>query len=111
MEVLQNVVAALVPLLAAICGWAGGRLKELRKKDAAAAVEMKAIKDGLKGLLRAKVIDLGLHYIEEEAIPPYGLETLRSCYDPYMTLGDGDPSVTHIMNKCEALPTRSGSAQ
>lgn len=111
MELLQNIVTALVPLLAALCGWAAGQLRELRKKDQASAKELQAMRDGLKGLLRAKVIDLGLHYIEEKAIPPYGLETLRSCYDPYMTLGDGDPSVTHIMKKCESLPTRSGSAQ
>ena len=111
MELLQDIVTAFVPLLAAICGWAAGRLREIKKKDEAAGKERKAIREGLKGLLRAKVIDLGLHYIEAESIPPYGLETLRSCYDPYMTLGDGDPSVTSIMQKCEALPVKSGSAQ
>ena len=36
-------------------------------------------------------------------LPPYGMEPLRSCYDPYMALGDGDPAVTHIMKECEAL--------
>lgn len=101
MENLSEVMDALVPFLAAFCGWAAGQLRKSRKETA-------AIKSGLKGLLRAKVIDLGLHYVENREIPPYGLETMRSCYDPYMALGDGDPAVSHIMKKCESLPVRSG---
>ena len=100
-EHLPDLMAGLLPLLTAFCGWAAARLTRSRKQE-------KALRDGVKGLLRAKVIDLGLHYIDEQAVPPYGLETLRSCYDPYMALGDGDPSVTHIMKKCESLPVRSG---
>lgn len=100
-EHLPDLMAGLLPLLTAFCGWAAARLTRSRKQE-------KALRDGVKGLLRAKVIDLGLHYIEEQAVPPYGVETLRSCYDPYMALGDGDPSVTHIMKKCESLPVRSG---
>lgn len=100
-EHLPDLMAGLLPLLTAFCGWAAARLTRSRKQE-------KALRDGVKGLLRAKVIDLGLHYIEEQAVPPYGVETLRSCYDPYMALGDGDPSVTHIMKKCENLPVRSG---
>lgn len=96
MEILPDILTAILPLLTAFCGWAAAKLKSNRK-------ETEAIKKGVKGLLRAKVIDLGLHYIEAKAIPPYGLETLRSCYDPYIALGDGDPAVTHIMKKCEAL--------
>ena len=100
-EHLADLMAGLLPLLTAFCGWAAARLTRSRKQE-------KALRDGVKGLLRAKVIDLGLHYIDEQAVPPYGVETLRSCYDPYMALGDGDPSVTHIMKKCESLPVRSG---
>ncbi len=100
-EHLPDLMAGLLPLLTAFCGWAAARLTRSRKQE-------KALRDGVKGLLRAKVIDLGLHYIDEQAVPPYGVETLRSCYDPYMALGDGDPSVTHIMKKCESLPVRSG---
>lgn len=101
MEYLPDLVAAAVPLLTAFCAWAGAQLKRNRK-------EMDALKNGVKGLLRAKVIDLGLHYISEKEIPPYGMETLKSCYDPYIALGDGDPAVGHIMKKCESLPVRSG---
>lgn len=101
MEYLPDVVAALVPLLAAFCGWAAAQLKRNRK-------EMDALKKGVKGLLRAKVIDLGLHYIEEGSIPPYGMETLKGCYGPYEELGDGDPAVGHIVKACESLPVRAG---
>lgn len=101
MDYFPDVVAALVPLLTAFCGWAAAQLRRNRK-------EMGALKNGVKGLLRAKVIDLGLHYISEKEIPPYGMETLKSCYDPYIALGDGDPAVGHIMKKCESLPVRTG---
>ncbi len=101
MDILPDILAGLLPLLTAFCGWAAAKLKSNRKEE-------EALKKGVKGLLRAKVIDLGLHYIDAKAIPPYGLETLRGCYDPYMNLGDGDPAVSHIMKKCESLPVRSG---
>lgn len=101
MEYLPDVVAAAVPLLTAFCGWAGAQLRRNRK-------EMDAIKKGVKGLLRAKVIDLGLHYIEEGSIPPYGMETIKGCYGPYEELGDGDLAVGHIVKTCEKLPVRAG---
>lgn len=105
---IADVLTVIVPLLSAVCGWAVGRLKDVKRQDDQAAVEMAALKNGVKGLLRAKVIDLGLHYLDAQAVPPYGMETLRSCYDPYMALGDGDPAVSHIMHQCEDLPVRSG---
>lgn len=101
MEYLPDVVTALVPLLSAFCVWAAAQLRRNRK-------ETDAIKNGVKGLLRAKVIDLGLHYIEEGSIPPYGMETLKGCYGPYEELGDGDPAVGHIVKTCESLPVRAG---
>ena len=91
LENIPDILTAVLPLLTAFCGWAAAGLTRSRKEE-------KALRDGVKGLLRAKVIDLGLHYIQE----------MRSCYDPYMALGDGDPSVTHIMKKCESLPVCSG---
>lgn len=75
MELLQDIITAVLPLVAAFAGWAAGRLKSNAKKD-------KAMEQGLKMLLRAKVIDLGLHYIETGEIPPYGdgnSERLLSC--------------------------------
>ena len=101
MEDFSGIITALLPLITAFSGWAAARLTLGRKEE-------KALREGVKGLLRAKVIDLGLHYIAEKAVPPYGVETLRSCYDPYMALGDGDPAVTHVMKKCESLPVKAG---
>ena len=95
---------AAVAAAGALIGYLAGRVRRESKKN-------KALENGVKGLLRAKIIDLGLHYIAEESMPPYGMETLRSCYDPYMALGDGDPSVTHIIHKCESLPVRSGGEE
>ena len=107
-DTMADILTAVVPLLAAICGWAVGKLRSAKKRDDKAAAEMEALKNGVKGLLRAKVIDLGLHYLETQAVPPYGIDTLRSCYDPDMALGDGDPAVAHIMHQCEDLPVRAG---
>ena len=107
-DTIADILTAVVPLLTAICGWAVGKLRSAKKRDYKAAAEMEALKNGVKGLLRAKVIDLGLHYLETQAVPPYGIDTLRSCYDPYMALGDGDPAVSHIMHQCEELPVRYG---
>lgn len=103
-EWAANLVAALLPALTAAAGWVAAQLGRSRKTD-------KALREGVKGLLRAKVIDLGLHYLAARALPPYGLETLRSCYDPYIALGDGDPAVAHIMRKCEALPVCAGGEE
>lgn len=113
MEYVPQIVEILIPVLTAACGLAVGRLNTMKKrdaeKDAAHEAEMKAIKDGVKGLLRKEIIDTGMHYIGKGFIPPYGIETLKGCYAPYIALGDGDPAVAHIMSKCEALEIRSGS--
>lgn len=109
MEYIPQIVEILIPVLTAACGLAVGRLNAMKKRDAAHEAEMKAIKDGVKGLLRKEIIDTGMHYIGKGYIPPYGIETLKGCYAPYVKLGDGDPAVAHIMNKCEALEIRSGS--
>ena len=103
--ILSGMVVAMVSaVFGAAVGYAIGHFRREGKKS-------KALENGVKGLLRAKILDLGLHYIDEGTIPPYGLETLRSCYDPYMALGDGDPSVTHVVHKCESLPVRSGGEE
>ena len=68
----------------------------------------KAVERGVKMLLRAKIIDLGLHYLEVGEIPPYGMETLKGCYKEYEALGDGDHSVGDIVRRCETLKIRNG---
>ena len=85
-DFLQNLFTALLPIVTAFAGWAGARIRNTNQKD-------KAVERGVKMLLRAKIIDLGLHYLEVGEIPPYGMETLKGCYKEYEALGDGDHSV------------------
>ena len=112
MEYLPQIVEIVIPALTALCGLAVGRINRLKKRDAekdtAHEAEMKAIKDGVKSLLRGQIIDLGLHYIKEGDIPPYGLDNLENYYTAYVDLGDGDRSTHDIMQTCRRLPIRSG---
>lgn len=86
-----------------------GRLSGRPQEEAKA--EDRNVKIAVKALLRGQVMDLGLHYISKGYIPPYGLETLRNYYDPYVALGDGDPSIKHIVETCESLPVHSGETE
>ena len=99
---LAAAVTVLLPLLTAFAGWAAGKLGRGRKMD-------KALTEGVKSLLRGQIIDLGLHYIKEGDIPPYGLDSLENYYTAYVDLGDGDRSVHDIMDRCRRLHIRSGS--
>ena len=98
LQMLPGLLTSLVTALAgAVAGFALGHRKATENKD-------KAMESGVKALLRGQVMSLGLHYISKGVIPPYGMETLRNYYDPYVALGDGDPSIKHIMANCERLP-------
>lgn len=98
---LAAAVTVLLPLLTAFAGWAVAQLGKSRKAD-------KALTEGVKSLLRGQIIDLGLHYIKEGDIPPYGLDNLENYYTAYVDLGDGDRSTHDIMDRCRKLPIRSG---
>ena len=56
MEWMQELATALIPLLAAFCGWAAARLRAGTKKD-------KTMEYGMKMLLRERIIDRGMHYL------------------------------------------------
>ena len=99
---LAAALTLLLPLLTAFAGWAAAQLGKSRKAD-------KALTEGVKSLLRGQIIDLGLHYIREGDIPPYGLDSLENYYTAYVDLGDGDRSVHDIMDRCRRLHIRSGS--
>ena len=112
MDFLPDIVTALVPLLGAVCGYLAGKLraasKRAKEKDAADQKQQAALVDGVKSLLRGQIIDDGLTYLEEGAIPPYGLDNLENYYTAYVDLGDGDRSTHDIMQTCRRLPIRSG---
>ena len=101
MDTVKDVLAALTPLLGAIAGWAAGQMRAGRKRDV-------ALERGVKMLLRAKIIDKCLHYIEKGNIPPYGLETIKGLNQSYLDLGDGDPSVGDLVDRVEHLQIRGG---
>lgn len=111
-DIIAQLSAALVPLLGTVCGYLAGKLraaaKRARKKDAADQKQQAALVDGVKSLLRGQIIDDGLTYLEEGAIPPFALETMEHQNDAYVRLGDGDKSVNDIVARCRRLPIRSG---
>ena len=78
-------LTVLVPLLAAFAAGRRPDWAKSRKED-------KALTEGVKSLLRGQIIDLGLHYLREGEIPPYGLDNLENYYTAYVDLGDGDRS-------------------
>lgn len=111
-DIIAQLSDALVPLLGAVCGYLAGKLraaaKRAREKDAADQKQQAALVDGVKSLLRGQIIDDGLTYLEEGAIPPFALETMEHQNDAYVRLGDGDKSVNDIVACCRRLPIRSG---
>ena len=100
-DALAAALTAVLPLATALAGWAAGKLGRGRRAD-------KALTEGVKSLLRGQIIDLGLHYIKEGDIPPYGLDNLENYYTAYVDLGDGDRSTHDIMDRCRRLPIRGG---
>ena len=108
LDVIPDFLNVLLPVVALWAGWATGRLREKKKKDAADEKQQAALVDGVKSLLRGQIIDDGLTYLEEGAIPPFALETMEHQNDAYVRLGDGDKSVNDIVDRCRRLPIRSG---
>lgn len=108
LDVIPDFLNVLLPVVTLWAGWATGRLREKKKKEALAETEAKALRDGVKSLLRGQIIDDGLHYIKEGDIPPYGLDNLENYYTTYVDLGDGDRSTHDIMDRCRKLPICSG---
>ena len=112
-DLISQLSAALVPLLGAVCGYLASKLraaaKRAKEKDAADQKQQAALVDGVKSLLRGQIIDDGLHYLAEGAIPPFALQSMELQYDAYERLGDGDKSVNDIVCRCKGLKIRSGN--
>lgn len=109
LDVIPDFLNVLLPVVTLWAGWATGRLREKKKKEALAETEAKALRDGVKSLLRGQIIDDGLHYLAEGAIPPFALQSMELQYDAYDRLGDGDKSVNDIVIRCKGLKIRSGN--
>lgn len=109
LDVIPDFLNVLLPVVTLWAGWATGRLREKKKKDAADQKQQTALVDGVKSLLRGQIIDDGLHYLAEGAIPPFALQSMELQYDAYERLGDGDKSVNDILQRCKSLKIRSGN--
>lgn len=112
-EQITQLTAALTPLLGAVCGYLAGRLQAAARRadgrEDNARKQQAALVDGVKSLLRGQIIDDGLHYLAEGAIPPFALQSMELQYDAYDRLGDGDKSVNDIVIRCKGLKIRSGN--
>ena len=54
-DFLQNLFTALLPIVTAFAGWAGARIRNTNQKD-------KAVERGVKKLMRANSLQLGVLY-------------------------------------------------
>lgn len=101
----QYILAALPSLISgimmAVAGALGGYFVGKKKTQ---DKEAQAMKDGVKGLLRKATLELGLHYLKEGAVPPYGMETLRSCFDPYTSWATATPQSPTSSTNAKTCP-------
>ncbi|OUP00543.1 hypothetical protein B5F36_13685 [Anaerofilum sp. An201] len=100
-DITANIISVLLPLLTAFAGWAAAKLRTSGKRD-------RALEAGVKMMLRERIIDLGMHYIDRQEIPPFALETIKGMHAAYIELGDGDRSVSIIVERCKNLPIVNG---
>lgn len=100
-DIIAEIIKAAIPLLAAFAGWAAAKLRSNGKRD-------KAIEAGMKMLLRERIIDRSMHYIERGEIPPFALENIKGMHAAYVDLGDGDRSVNVIVERCKTLDIVNG---
>lgn len=92
-------VAFIAPVATMFSGYLLGKLRESRNKDV-------ATQNGVKALLKLKLIDLCDHYADAESVPPYAMENVLTIYDAYIGCGDGDPSVNYIVEQFKTKPIR-----
>ncbi|HIR78901.1 MAG TPA: hypothetical protein IAD38_07830 [Candidatus Egerieenecus merdigallinarum] len=99
MEWLFGIVAALV---AASYRWVSKHMRHARRQD-------KALDDGMRALLRDRIISACDHYFEKGYAPVYARENIASMYEAYHSLG-GDGIVTDMVRQAMELPYKKGEA-
>ena len=82
----------------------------LYKKIKQQREENEALKDGLRSLLKDRLIDNHQKYTSAGSIPIYARESMLSMYSAYSSL-NGNGTVTHLMEEIEELPTRPKEVQ
>ena len=77
------------------------RLVKKMKEDQAKA---EAMHDGMRALLRDRIIWANNHYTEKGSIPVYARDTVTDMYNAYHALG-GNGTITALKEEVMALPT------
>ena len=67
----------------------------------------RALYEGLRALLRDRIISACDHYFEKGYAPVYARENITSMYDAYHSLG-GDGIVTDMVRQTMELPYKKG---
>ena len=75
-------------------------MRHTQKKD-------QALDDGMRALLRDRIISACDHYFEKGFAPVYARENITSMYDAYHSLG-GDGIVTDMVKQAMELPYKKG---
>ena len=96
-EWLFGIVAALA---AASYLRVSRHMRHTQKKD-------RALDDGMRALLRDRIISACDHYFEKGFAPVYARENITSMYDAYHSLG-GDGIVTDMVKQAMELPYKKG---
>lgn len=96
--VLKHLFEILMTTALAVMG-AGYRLmlREIKQQ--------KVERDAIKSLLRSNLISMHTHYMAQQCIPIYAMETVQAMYHAYHALG-GNGTVTKLVNELMQLPTR-----
>ena len=97
-EWLFGIVAALA---AASYRRVSRHMRHTQKKD-------QALDDGMRALLRDRIISACDHYFEKGFAPVYARENITSMYDAYHSLG-GDGIVTDMVKQAMELPYKKGN--
>lgn len=79
--------------------------RALYKKIKQQKEENEALKDGMRSLLRDRLIDNHQKYLAAGSIPFYARESMLAMYASYSAL-NGNGTVTHLMEELEELPTK-----
>ena len=77
--------------------------KRLSKRIKTDQVKDKALDNGMRALLRDRIIQACDHYFEKGFLPLYARENIQSMYDAYHGLG-GDGIITDMVKRVMALP-------
>ena len=88
--------AAALVLVALIEAGAARDRKKIKNQN--------AVQDGVRALLRDRIIQAHNHYSEKGYIPVYGMENVLAMYNAYHELG-GNGTVTKLVDDLRELPT------